>query len=440
MKMPKFIGLAAAAALVALAPGAALAQKKPAAGEIPAAARKAGMEDAPAIVQAASLSCQVSDARLIGGNRKGGPAYYEIACGKGQMGFVLQTQKGNAAPPTAFSCLVANTPPAPDKPPSAPCLLPDNANPEALLTPMLTKAGVSCVPTTVRSIGQTSTETFMEIACQGGTGYIGIGSAPFDVAKPLRAQNCLMYDDNANAQIKCILSDKAQRLAVVDTYAKAANNGCVVKDRRFVGMMKDNSQYYEASCEGGKGYLYKVAADGSLAQTLECAKSQGLTCELSDSRQAQTEQAALYTKLAKSAGSTCDVDKYALFPAKPGEEAVELTCKDGSSAVGVFKVGKPGAVYNCAYSLIAGYRCSPGKTEAAYALLTADLKKLGKDSCAVSNMRPVGRDDKGAMLAEVACADGLKGYIVEYKAEPKMEAVNATGCALAGGCKLPGNT
>jgi hypothetical protein len=41
---------------------------------------------------------------------------------------------------------------------------------------------------------------------------------------------------------------------------------------------------------------------------------------------------------------------------------------------------------------------------------------------------------------EVACADKLKGYMIEYQSAPKVSAVNVIGCAFAGNCKLPGNT
>ena len=57
----------------------------------------------------------------------------------------------------------------------------------------------------------------------------------------------------------------------------------------------------------------------------------------------------------------------------------------------------------------------------------------------VSNSRIVGKSTKGTIMVEVACADGLKGYIIEYNTSP-VTAVASTGCAFAGGCKLPGNT
>lgn len=438
MKTPKAIGLAAALAALVLVPAAAVSQGKKAA-DIPAAARKSGMAEAPAIVQAAGLPCQLSDARKIGEDKKSKTAYYEVACGAGNMGYVLQAPAGGA--PTVFTCVEANTPPAPGQAPSAPCMLADNADPKAVLTPILQKSGIQCLPEQARGIGQTKANTYLEVACQGGGGYIVMASAPFDAAKPASAQNCLLYDD-AETNIKCTLSDKAARLAVVDRYAAEAKNGCTVKDRRFVGASKDNSQFFEASCQDGKGYIYKVSTTGQLAETYECAKASHLLggCTLTDARQAQTEQAALYTRLAKGAGSTCDVERYALFPPRPGEEVVEMVCKDGKGAIGLFKAAGAGSqVLDCGRAPVAGYKCSLSK-DPGYANLTSDLKKFNFNSCEVSESRVVGKTEKGTTFVEVACADGLKGYVIEYQSAPKVQAVNAIGCAFAGSCKLKGNT
>ena len=437
MKTPRSFGLALALMAALLVPAAAISQAKKG-QEVPEAARKAGMAAAPAVVQAAGIPCQVSDARLIGEDKKSKTKYYEVACGAGAMGFVLQAPEG--ATPTAFSCIEANTPPSPDKPPSAPCMLPANSDPKAVLQPLLKQAGVECLPQQARGIGQTKSNTFMEVACQGGAGYIVLGSVPFDSSKPVQAQSCLMYDE-ADTNIKCTLSDKAARLAVVDKYVAAANNGCAVKERRFVGMSKDNSSFFEASCQDGKGYIYRVDPTGTLKETFECAKATQLLggCTLTDARQAQTEQAALYTKLAKAAGSNCDVDKYALFPPKPGEEVVELVCKDNSGGILVSKAGQKSLMLDCGRAPVVGYKCSLGK-DPGYAALTRDLKKLKPDStCEVSNSRVVGKTDKGTTYVEVACADKLKGYALEYQSTPTITAVQAVGCAFFGNCKLPGN-
>jgi len=437
VKTPKAVGLAMAMAAALLVPAAAVSQgKKPA--RIPEAARKTGMAQAPAVVQAAGLTCEVSDARLIGEDKKAKTSYFEVACAPGSMGYVLQ--KPAEGEVGVFSCVEANTPPAPGQAPSAPCLLPGNADPKLALQPLLKTAGVECLPEQARGIGQTKTNTYVEVACQGGSGYIVVASAPFDGGKPAQAQSCLLYDE-AESNIKCTLTDKATRLAVIDKYVAQAANGCVAKGKRFVGMARDNSTYYEAACEDGKGYIYKVATTGALDETIECAKATQILggCTLTDARQAQPEQASLYTRLVASAGAKCDVDKYALFPAKPGEEVAELVCKDGSGAILMSKAGQKSQVVDCGRAPVAGYKCSMG-TDKGLQNLTADLKKFNFNSCEVSDYRVVGKTDKGTTYVEVACADKLKGYVIEYQSAPSVSAIGAIGCAFAGTCKLPTNT
>ncbi len=444
VKTPRAIGAGAVALVVALMaaltmPTMAVSQKK-APPAVSDAARKAGMAKAPAVVQGAGLPCQISDARLIGEDKKAKTAYYEVACGTGAMGYVLSAAE--AGPVTAYSCIEANTPPAPGQPPSAPCMLPGNDNPKALLQPLLKTAGMDCIPEQARGIGQTKSNTYVEVACQGGAGYILVASVPFDTAKPAQAQNCLMYDD-AETNIKCGIGDKAARLMIVDKYVTAANNACAVKDRRFVGMSKDGASFYEASCQDGKGYIYKASAAGALTETYECAKATQILggCELTDARAALTEQAALYTKLVTGAGSKCDVEKYALFPTRnPREEVVELVCKDGSGGVLISTAGQKSQMLACGRAPVAGFKCSMSK-DPGYADLTADLKKQRADTtCVVSNSRVIGKTEKGTTFVEVACSDKLKGYVIEYQSTPTVSAIAATGCAFAGNCKLPGNT
>ena len=439
---PKFIALCAALLVAAMAPAAAVVSA-PAKAEAPKfteAQHKQGMAEAPAVMQAAGVSCQVSDARFVGkvagDKKKNTPdsSFYEVACAPGTEGYIVQALVG--APPVTFTCIEANTPGEGGKPSSLPCILPTNANPQAALAPLLSKVGIKCTPTAARGIGHTATQTFIEVACQEGSGYIAIGAAPFDAGKPLQAQNCLNYDD-ANGNIKCALTEKAARLAIVDSLATAAKTNCAVKDRRFVGTAKDGSDYYESSCADGKGYIFK-ATGPTLAQSWDCAHADAILggCQLTDARKAATDEAALYTKLAKNSGSNCTVTKYALFPQRDANEVVELVCSDGNSAVGMFPATGKGQVLDCGHALVAGYKCSLGKAD--YTSLTADLVKFNAKSCAVSNARPAAKTTKGTTLLEVACADGLPGYMIEYSGTP-MTAIGATGCRLSGGCQLPGN-
>jgi hypothetical protein len=438
---PLGIGLAAALLVAALAPAVVMsATKKPEA--VSEAQRKAGMAEAPAVAQAVGITCQVTDARLVGkqvdAKTKISTSYYEIDCDKG-LGFILSAPAG--AKPTAFTCIEADTPQPDGKPSSLPCILPGNLDPKADLAPLLAKAGVTCTPEAARGIGQSSTNTFLEIACQGGQGFVMQAGAPAIPDSPVVANDCLVYD-SGDGNIKCTLHDKASRMAVMDQYVTAANNGCVVKDRRFVGLAQSGAAFWEASCQDGKGYIYQVEK-GQLSKTFECAKAQGILggCELTNSKEAETAQAGLYTNLSKKAGFDCAVSKYGPFPSPAGLDVVELACSNRTDGgVGIFAgPGQTSRVVDCARAPMVGYRCSFTKPEDAYKYVTADLKKMGKDSCNVSAVRIIGKTAKGTTYLETACSDGLKGYVLEYNTAPTLEPVTATGCAFTKDCKLPGN-
>jgi hypothetical protein len=427
---PVRLGLLAALLAAFLAPAAAMAQKKGDAGPYNAAQLKRGAAEGADAAQAAGINCQVAGAAWVGSTKEDKKTntpernLYEVAC-TGSMGFMVQVDKGGAAMP--FSCLESMS--------GAACKMAENQNSVALFQQALAKNGATCDVANVRLIGQvpTAQAVYMEALCKQGTGYVVKTSMPLDLAKPIKAEDCLIYDI-AETNVKCTLADKAARLLIVDKFASAAAPAvaCTLKDRRFIGPLKDGTIAYEAACDTGKGYVLKVDSKGSVA-SIECAKAPTL-CELSDARQAMTEQAGLYTNLAKAAGSSCVVESYAVFPPQAGQEVLELTCKDGSEVVGVFPARGAGKVYDCGHALVAGFRCAPGKLD--YSPLTADLKKLGKADCVVSEVQLRAKSSKGNPQIEVACADGLPGYVVEYK-DPATP-LEALGCALAG-CGLEAN-
>lgn len=438
---PIAIGLAAVLAMAAFAPAAISQSKK--GEEITEKARTQGMAEAPALASAAGVACKVTDARFIGKvadkKAKTTTNFYEVDCDQG-LGFVVQAIEGQPKP-SVFTCVEANAPGADGKPSSLACKLPGNADPKSDLAPLIAAAKVTCTPEQVRGIGQSATATFFEVQCQGsGQGYVLKTSAPADPGKPVEASDCMLYDD-AETNIKCTLRDKAARLAVIDTYAAAANNGCAVKDKKYVGQSQAGSAFFEVACNDGKGYMYKVDG-GKLAQTYECAKASNIMggCTLTDAKEAMMEQNGLYTRLAKDAKFDCEVSKYAPFPGPAGKDVVELACSNRpDGGVGIFGTPKTNdQVIDCARAPIAGYRCSFSKPESAYKVVTADLKKLGKNECEVSATRVVGKTAKGTTFMEVACADGLKGYIIEYQPQP-LNALTVIGCAFTKDCKLPGN-
>jgi hypothetical protein len=440
---PIAIGLTAALALAALIPAAVISapKEKAAAPAVDAKAREAGMKAAPDIAKAAGISCTVTDARLIGSDKKTATDYYEVACQQG-LGFAILAKK-DAAPQT-YSCLETAAAGADGKPSALACLLPGNADPKAGLVPYLAKAGATCDIQNARAIGAGAKNAYFEVACKGGAGYVIQTASPVNVDQEVIVNSCLLYEDGGN--VSCKLTDKATQLSIVDTLNAAAGKNCAVKDRRYVLSTKTDN-YFEVSCEDGKGYmLQQAAAGGAFVRAIDCAQAGfvGGGCTLSDAVAAQTEQAGLYTKLATKAGFDCKVEKYGMLPSQdPRKEIVELKCSNRpDGGIGIF-TGTSNTVYDCITSEMNGYRCSFTKPDAAFPRLTADLKGLGKGSCTVSGARIIGQTATDGYV-EVACSDGLPGWVMAYPlnttaphAKEVLSCVQAKG--VGGGCKLPTN-
>src|SRR5206468_711745 len=116
-------------------------------------------------------------------------------------------------------------------------------------------------------------------------------------------------------------------------------------------------------------------------------------------------------------------------PMRGNDEVVELACKSGSGAIGIFPATGKGQILDCGHALAAGYKCSLSKSP-GYDALTGDLRKFNQKSCTVSNARVSGKTTKGTVMVEVACSDGYKGYMIEYNTAPTVTAVGATSCAF----------
>ena len=125
------------------------------------------------------------------------------------------------------------------------------------------------------------------------------------------------------------------------------------------------------------------------------------------------------------------------------QDVVELKWK-GSEVGGIaFFTATGGTVYDCLTAEFNGYRCTFTKKETQYARLTNDLKGFNKASCQVSDVRVMGSNDSEGFV-EVACSDGLPGWVLGYPvgvakpaAKEFLSCVQAKG--IGGGCKLPTN-
>ena len=440
------IGLAVTLILSAMAPQGAWAAPK---AEITKDQRAKGMAAAPGLVAAAHLDCQVADARLIGegvdAKTKVKSSLYELAC-TGNEGIVVQ-QAGVTAAPSTFTCEQMGEPGPDGKVSSAACVLPGNADPKAGFAPYITKAGVPCTIDKMRAIGQSPTNAVFELVChESPGGYILTISSPPRLDQPATMNPCMGYPEDSN--LACKLTDRAAQFAIVDKLAAQSGKTCTVKDRRFIGAASSGKLYYEVACQDGKGYVLEQNPNGAYSKTIDCAQADALAggCTLTDTRQAKTEQAGLYTKLAKAAGFNCDVSGYAPFSvSEGGKEVVELVCSNRpDGGVGIFAATSSGTsqVFDCAHSELKSFRCSLSKPAAAYPNLTAELKRLGKSTCTVSNSRVVGVTSDGMGYVEVACSDGLPGYMIKFSMSPftpKEPVACSEARGIAGGCTLPGN-
>lgn len=417
--------------------------------------RTAGMKAAPALVQAAGVPCTLADARKIGATppdpkTKAVSTYYEVAC-KGAMGYVLVDHGAGQTPSWAACPDQAKVDPVSGKPNGAACFLPANLDDKAVLAPFIAKGGVPCDVTNLRGIGHSAKSAYFELACANGRGYVMTTSAPPDAGQPVQMISCLAFD--ASSPVTCKLSNTDAQMALIDQLAAKSGKNCTVKQKRYVLTSQDESNYYEVACQDGKGWMLQEKADGSLGEAISCADADGIGggCTFTNGRAAQSEENALYSKLAHTAGYNCDVSKYSPFDVSiPGHEVVELACSNRpDGAVALFpassSTGDKAVIYDCAHSEVAGYRCGFTQANAALPTLTADLRTLGKTSCVVSGSRFIGRTADNQGFVEVACSDGAPGYIIEYKAPPLSAATptGATPCVQAqeieGGCKMPEN-
>lgn len=319
---------------------------------------------------------------------------------------------------------------------------------KAQIAPLVAKSGVPCDVANVRGIGHSPKSSYFEVACANGRGYVVTASSPPDPSQKVEMISCLAFD--ATSPVACKLTTANSQLGLIDALAAKSGKNCTVKQKRYVLTTEDESNYYEVACADGKGYMLQEKADGSIGETIDCAVADNIGggCTFTNGRQAQSDEDALYSKLAHNAGFNCDVSKYSPFDVSlPGKEVVELACSNRpDGAVAVFPAssssGQKAEIYDCAHSEVAGYRCGFTKADAALPTLTADLRTLNKTSCVVSGERFIARTTTNQGFIEVACSDGAPGYIIEYSSQP-LAPTRATPCVQAqeieGGCTMPEN-
>lgn len=433
----KALGIGLAAVLIVAA-----AASSAFADPITGADRKAGMTAGPGLIATAQIPCTLTDARKAGGgNGPSGPVtVYELACSEG-LGYIIFSPNKAGSTPNVQNCVMASEPVA-GKPNPWLCKLPGNANPIAGLAGVAARSGRNCDVEKAHYMGSTADKDIYEVVCKVGGDYV------LEAAKAAGGETslapCIAFGPDSG--VKCNLATPEEQTAALQSLVTTSGGACTLKNKRFLGSTASHSDFYEVACNEGKGYMVEVDHAGKVVLT-DCMKAANIGggCTMTDTRQAQTEQIAVYTDLAKKAGFDCAVSKYADFPPMAdGSEVVELACSNRpDGGVGVFPVKGSPHVWDCLRSETEGYKCSYTDYTGIYPRLSAQLRAKNKGSCVVNGARPYGRTTTGMELIEVSCADGGPGWVIQYNqnSDVPSDLLNCAAAAAAGGggCQMPTN-
>ena len=253
----------------ALMMAAALASATTASAQNRRAARAPTAEQnvaaAQVVATAAGLSCQVTEATLLGKTDGDNADFYEAACATGP-GYLLVA----STPPQSFDCVLLAAQ-ARDNPAATPaeatptCKLAANQNTDALIAGYAQAAGVPCTIDAGAPVGLSEGKTVYEVGCPGTDGY-----RIEEEATGWTKSACLTI---VSAGGTCRFTTPDEQYASVKTMlANTEGAACVVDGARHMGG-NANGQFYEAKCSGSEGYILRVK-DNATEQVYRCAIAQ----------------------------------------------------------------------------------------------------------------------------------------------------------------------
>lgn len=418
--------------------------------------------DAPALVQAAGLPCDVTDAYLLGTNdeKVNGKtlkaSFYEIACGQGGLGYIFKSVPGGDN--AFFDCLSLKMAAdkaiaAKQKPPNSCGMLPANTDPKSGLAPWLTQGGVTCPSITKaewRGASPQDKINVFEAACSDGAGYMIVAPAAGST-KALQVVPCIKSE---LIGVTCELTSKEDMAKPVLAIAAAANKpSCMPNRARWVVTdQKNGDDFYEVGCaDGTTAYMIHTDSKGGFKEAIECVRATRIAggCTFMNANTGQTAEAATYTKLAKQIGydACANVVKYESYGAETNgpREIVELNCgpNEGGFALVPTGAGQTGEFFNCLRASGRGLTCHLTPTSVTYAKISQQIAARGKTTCAVDGGRDIGKDDKGQEYVEVTCGSGSPQpeLVLTYSRLPQETMISALPCSqapIANACTLKG--
>lgn len=241
-------------------------RQRPAAAATPEENRAA----AQALLTAAGVSCQVSEATLLGVTAEQ-HSTYEAVCAGGPGHLIV-----GSTPPQTFDCLElagqAETSRLRD--PTADvgqqCTLPVNLDPLPLLSTYAREAGIDCTVDRAGAVGKTTSGALIyEIGCADRDGY-WLEKANDN----WKASPCW---DLALQQVACRYTTAAESLAAWKTIlAGTEAASCDVQQARRVGLDAQRLAIYEVKCGAGDGYFARLGDDHTAQRVHPCATAQSI--------------------------------------------------------------------------------------------------------------------------------------------------------------------
>lgn len=239
-----------------------------------------------AIFTAASTSCEVTEAKMLGVSAEK-IKIYEAACA-GAPGYIVVA----STPPQIVDCVVLDNQAQnaraanPEAPAGQTCALPANQDIQGFLKAYATQAGVACTVDEAKVRGQSSNGAVVyEIGCAGVDGYwIEKGASGWEKTECIQ-----VISQNGT----CQFTTPVEQAATVKSWLPGSDAAaCDVQQVRLMGQ-NANGRFIEMTCAGAEGFIIRQNAEHAVQQVYPCATAQqiGGGCKLTTTAPAATPQA-----------------------------------------------------------------------------------------------------------------------------------------------------
>jgi hypothetical protein len=290
---------------------------------------------------------------------------------------------------------------------------------------------------------------FYEVACNEGMGYV-LESSP----EQTRAFNCLAIAAQAATEaaqgvknpLTCRLEANADPKQGLAPMLTAAGRTCAITNARPMGATAAGENFFEAACDGGRGYVVKTAAPGTgaKAEVMDCAQFLGTQTECTLTTKAQI--VASIGQLASQMSTPCTVSDARYVGSGSAGTYYEVACGAQSQGYMIQTNATTGAfqqAYECSKAQAIGGGCTLTNVEVSEQAEAATYTRLAKASgygCDVSKYRFLGIDEKSkSEVVELACSNRPDGAIALFPTASGQKGQFydcVTSAALGVGCNL----